>query len=43
MPHTLSNSWEIIAHNTIIWTGDVKIDYIVVLIIVVALVVRTKL
>lgn len=43
MVTTFDSSWEIIAHNTVLWTGDVVVDYKLLLIVIVLLVVRTKL
>ncbi|WP_302945271.1 hypothetical protein [Turicimonas muris] len=40
---TFDSSWEIIAHNTVIWTGDVVIDYKILLILLALSVIRTKL
>ena len=40
---TFPTSWEIIAHNNVLWTGDVVIDYKILLIAVVVMIIRTKL
>ncbi len=36
-------SWEIISHNTVVWTGDVNLDYKIALVLVLWAVIRTKL
>ena len=36
-------SWEIVANNTVVWTGDLNIDYKIVLVLVLWAVIRTKL
>lgn len=43
MSHTFISSWEIIAHNTVVWTGDVNLDYKLALVLVLWAVIRTKL
>lgn len=43
MATTFLTSWEIIAHNTIIWTGDLYIDYKIILVLVLWELIRTKL
>ena len=43
MTPTFLTSWEIIAHNTIIWTGDLYIDYKIILVLVLWELIRTKL
>lgn len=34
MLQTFLTSWEIISHNTVIWTGDVNLDYKIGLVLV---------
>ena len=39
----ISNLGEIISHNTVVWTGDVNLEYKIVLVLVLWAVIRTKL
>lgn len=34
---------EIISHNTVVWTGDVNLDYKIALVLVLWSIIRTKL
>lgn len=43
MVATFLTSWEIISHNTVVWTGDVNLDYRIVLVLVLWAITRTKL
>lgn len=43
MVYTFLTSWEIVSHNTVVWTGDVNLDYKIVLVPVLWAVIRTKL
>ena len=43
MVPTFLTSWEIISHNTVVWTGDVNLDYRIVLVLVLWAIIRTKL
>ena len=43
MAKTFLTSWEIISHNTVIWTGDVNLDYKIVFVLVLWTIIRTKL
>ena len=43
MVATFLTSWEIVANNTVVWTGDLNIDYKIVLVLVLWAVIRTKL
>ena len=40
---TFLTSGEIISHNTVVWTGDVNLEYKIVLVLVLWAVIRTKL
>lgn len=37
------SSWEIIAHNNVVWTGDINLDYKIVLVLLLLTIVRTKI
>ena len=39
----LTSGGEIISHNTVVWTGDVNLEYKIVLVLVLWAVIRTKL
>lgn len=43
MVYTFLTSGEIISHNTVVWTGDVNLEYKIVLVLVLWAVIRTKL
>ena len=36
------SSWEIISHNTVVWTGDVNLDYKLLLFLVLITVIRNR-
>lgn len=36
-------TFRVISHNTVVWTGDVNLDYKIVLVLVLWAVIRTKL
>ena len=43
MSQPFLTSWEIISHNTVVWTGDVNLDYKIALVLVLWAIIRTKL
>jgi len=43
MVYTFLTSGEIISHNTVVWTGDVNLEYKIVLVLVLWAVISTKL
>ena len=43
MSEAFLSSWEIISHTTVVWTGDLNIDYKIVLVLVAWVIIRTKL
>ena len=43
MVYTFLTSEEIISHNTVVWTGDVNLEYKIVLVLVLWAVISTKL